>query len=76
MLMGSDKATVCMEGIRGAIRKVWQSSPATMTTARRSAAANNPAYAKTIFIGFDGNITAAQSILDGGETMTAQSGYD
>ena len=29
------------------------------------------------FIGFDGNITAAQSILDGGETMTvAQSGYD
>ena len=26
---------------------------------------------------FDGNITAAQSILDGGETMTvAQSGYD
>ena len=41
------------------------------------AAANNPAYAKTIFIGFDGNITAAQSILDGGETMTvAQSGYD
>ena len=41
------------------------------------AAANNSAYAKTIFIGFDGNITAAQSILDGGETMTvAQSGYD
>ena len=34
------------------------------------AAENNPAYANTIFIGFDGNLTAAQSILDGGETMT------
>ena len=48
-----------------------------VSIAAARAAANNPAYAKTIFIGFDGNITAAQSILDGGETMTvAQSGYD
>ena len=41
------------------------------------AAEGNPAYENTIFVGFDGNITAAESILAGGETMTvAQSGYD
>lgn len=40
-------------------------------------AQKNPAYKNTIFVGFDGNVTAAQSILEGGETITvAQSGYE
>lgn len=40
-------------------------------------AEGNPAYEDTIFVGFDGNISAVESILDGGETITvAQSGYD
>ena len=76
----ADKATVCMEGImqshpEGLAIIACHNDDCAIAAAR--AAANNPAYAKTIFIGFDGNITAAQSILDGGETMTvAQSGYD
>ncbi|MDO4616212.1 MAG: sugar ABC transporter substrate-binding protein [Lachnospiraceae bacterium] len=41
------------------------------------AAAGNEAYKDTVFVGFDGNISAAESILEGGETLTiAQSGYD
>ena len=76
----ADKATLCMEGImqshpEGLAIIACHNDDCAIAAAR--AAANNPAYAKTIFIGFDGNITAAQSILDGGETMTvAQSGYD
>ena len=76
----ADKATVCMEGImqshpEGLAIIACHNDDCAIAAAR--AAANNPAYAKAIFIGFDGNITAAQSILDGGETMTvAQSGYD
>ena len=76
----ADKATMCMEGImqshpEGLAIIACHNDDCAIAAAR--AAANNPAYAKTIFIGFDGNITAAQSILDGGETMTvAQSGYD
>ena len=76
----ADKATVCMEGImqshpEGLAIIACHNDDCAIAAAR--AAANKPAYAKTIFIGFDGNITAAQSILDGGETMTvAQSGYD
>ena len=80
MSLVADKATVCMEGImqshpEGLAIIACHNDDCAIAAAR--AAANNPAYAKTIFIGFDGNITAAQSILDGGETMTvAQSGYD
>ena len=76
----ADKATLCMEGImqshpEGLAIIACHNDDCAIAAAR--AAANNPAYANTIFIGFDGNLTAAQSILDGGETMTvAQSGYD
>ena len=76
----ADKATLCMEGImqshpEGIAIIACHNDDCAIAAAR--AAENNPAYANTIFIGFDGNLTAAQSILDGGETMTvAQSGYD
>nr|WP_297282897.1 sugar ABC transporter substrate-binding protein [uncultured Agathobaculum sp.] len=76
----ADKAANCMEAImqnhpEGLAIICCHNDDCAIAAAR--AAENNPAYANTIFVGFDGNITAAESILDGGETITvAQSGYD
>lgn len=48
-----------------------------MAVAAARAAKENPAYANTIFLGFDGQISAAQSILDGNLSMTtAQNPYN
>lgn len=76
----ADKAANCMEAImqnhpEGLAVICCHNDDCAIAAAR--AAESNPAYANTIFVGFDGNITAAESILDGGETITvAQSGYD
>ena len=60
----ADKATVCMEGImqshpEGLAIIACHNDDCAIAAAR--AAANNPAYAKTIFIGFDGNIIPQHS---------------
>ena len=48
-----------------------------MAVAAARAAKNNPAYDNTVFLGFDGQISAAQAILDGELSMTtAQNPYD
>ena len=76
----ADKAANCMEAImqnhpEGIAVVCCHNDDCAIAAAR--AAEGNEAYANTIFVGFDGNISAAESILDGGETITvAQSGYD
>ena len=76
----ADKAAVSMEAImqnhpEGVAIICCHNDDCAIAAART--AEGNPAYENTIFVGFDGNITAAESILDGGETITvAQSGYD
>lgn len=76
----ADKAANCMEAIiqnhpEGIAVICCHNDDCAIAAART--AASYPAYANTIFVGFDGNITAAESILEGGETITvAQSGYD
>lgn len=48
-----------------------------MAMAAARAAKGNPAYAKTVFLGFDGIQSACTAILNGGLTMSvAQQGYD
>lgn len=48
-----------------------------MALAAARTAADNPAYANTIFLGFDGQQSAVQAVLDGELTMTAaQNNYD
>ncbi len=76
----ADKAANCMEAIMqnhpdGIAIVCCHNDDCAMAAART--AQGNPAFENTIFVGFDGNVSAAQSILEGGETMTvAQSGYD
>lgn len=76
----ADKAANCMEAIMqnhpdGIAIVCCHNDDCAMAAART--AEGNPAFENTIFVGFDGNVSAAQSILEGGETMTvAQSGYD
>ena len=48
-----------------------------MAMAAARTAADNPAYANTIFLGFDGQQSACQAVLDGELTMTAaQNNFD
>lgn len=48
-----------------------------MAMAAARTAKDNPAYANTIFLGFDGQISACQAVLDGDLTMTAaQNNFD
>lgn len=48
-----------------------------MAIAAARVAKTNPAYAKTIFLGFDGQESACQAVLDGRLTMTAaQNNFD
>ncbi len=76
----ADNAVTCMEAIiqnhpEGIAVIGCVNDDCAIAAAR--AAAGNDAYKDTVFVGFDGNISAAESILEGGETLTiAQSGYD
>lgn len=48
-----------------------------MACAAAKAAADNSAYANTIFLGFDGSTSACQAVIDGSLTLTcAQQPYD
>jgi ribose transport system substrate-binding protein len=76
----ADKAVSSMEGImqnhpEGIAIICCHNDDCAMAAAR--AAQGNEAFKNTVFVGFDGNSTACQSVLDGVETMTvAQGGYE
>ncbi|MDO4175419.1 MAG: sugar ABC transporter substrate-binding protein [Eubacteriales bacterium] len=75
----ADQAVTCMEAImqthpEGVAIIVCNNDEMAMSAART--AADNAAYANTIFCGFDGILSACESILDGEETMSvAQDPY-
>ena len=76
----ADQAVTCMEAIMSnhpeGIAIICANND-DMAVAAAKTAKDNPAYANTIFLGFDGQITAAQAILDGELTMTtAQNPYN
>ena len=76
----ADKAVTCMEAImenhpEGIAIIYTHNDDMAMAAAR--AAEGNEAYENTIFCGFNGDVTACEDILDGGETMTiAQEAYN
>lgn len=76
----ADKAVNSMEAImqnhpEGIAIIVCHNDDCAMAAAR--AAQDNEAYKNTIFVGFDGNSSACESVLNGEETMTvAQGGYE
>jgi len=76
----ADKAVNCMEAIiqnhpEGIAIICANNDDMAMAAAR--AAKGNPAYEKTVFIGFDGIQSACNAILAGDETMSvAQEAYD
>lgn len=75
----ADQAVTCMEAImqnhpEGIAVICANNDDMAMAAAR--AAAGNPAYENTVFLGFDGIQSACQSILDGELTMSVcQQGY-
>lgn len=76
----ADKAVTCMEAImqnhpEGIAVICANNDDMAMAAAR--AAKDNPAYAKTVFVGFDGIQSACNAILADEETMSvAQQGYE
>lgn len=76
----ADKAVTCMEAIiqnhPDGIAIVYANND-DMAIAAAKTAADYEAYDNTIFLGFDGGISACESILEGQETMSvAQEAYD
>lgn len=70
----ADKAVTCMEGIMNRFPDgvaIICANNDDMALAAARTAAGNPAYANTIFLGFDGQQSAVQAVLDGELTMTA-----
>ena len=78
----ADKATNEMEGImsthpEGVAIICANNDDMALAAANAAAKAGHEGYKNTIFLGFDGQIPAAQAILDGKMTMsTAQNPYD
>ena len=78
----ADKATTCMEGImsshpEGIAIICANNDDMALAAANAAAKGGLDTYKNTIFLGFDGQIPAAQAILDGKMTMsTAQNPYD
>ena len=78
----ADKATTCMEGImsshpEGIAIICANNDDMALAAANAAAKAGLDTYKNTIFLGFDGQIPAAQAILEGKMTMsTAQNPYD
>lgn len=70
----ADLAVTCMEAIMNKFPDgiaIICSNNDDMALAAARTAASNPAYANTIFLGFDGQQSAVQAVLDGELTMTA-----
>ena len=76
----ADQAVTAMEAIMNKYPNgiaIICSNNDDMAMAAARAAAENPAYANTIFLGFDGQQSACQAVLDGELTMTAaQNNFD
>ena len=76
----ADQAVTCMEAIMSNHPEgvaIICANNDDMAVAAAKTAQGNEAYKNTIFLGFDGQITAAQSILEGNLTMTtAQNPYN
>jgi len=76
----ADQAVTCMEAImqnhpEGLAIICANNDDMAMAAAR--IAAGNEAYKNTVFLGFDGQVTTCESILNGEQTMTvAQHGYE
>lgn len=69
----ADKAVVAMEAIMQKFPEgiaIIVANNDDMAAAAARVAKENPAYEKTIFVGFDGNKAACESILAGGQTMS------
>lgn len=69
----ADQAVTCMEAImqkhpEGIAMIVCNNDDIAIAAAK--AASGNPAYKKTIFVGFDGIISACEAILQGKETLS------
>lgn len=67
-------AVTCMEGIMNKFPDgvaIICSNNDDMALAAARAAADNPAYANTIFLGFDGQKSAVEAVLNGELTRTA-----
>lgn len=75
----ADQAVACMEAIMQKFPEgiaIICANNDDMAMAAARAAENNPAYANTIFVGFDGIQSACKAILAGQETMSvAQDAY-
>lgn len=76
----ADQAVTCMEAIMNKFPDgvaIICANNDDMAMAAARTAADNPAYANTIFLGFDGQQSACQAVLDGELTMTAaQNNFD
>ena len=76
----ADQAVTCMEAVMSKFPDgvaIICSNNDDMAIAAARTARNNPAFANTIFLGFDGQISACQTVLDGDLTMTAaQNNFD
>ena len=78
----ADKATTCMEGImsshpEGIAIICANNDDMALAAANAAAKAGLESYKNTIFLGFDGQIPAAQAILEGKMSMsTAQNPYN
>ena len=78
----ADKAVTCMEGImsnhpEGIAIICANNDDMALAAANKAAEVGLEGYKNTIFLGFDGQIPAAQAILDGKMTMsTAQNPYN
>ena len=76
----ADLAVTAVEGIMGKFPDgvaIICSNNDDMAIAAASTAKKNPAYANTIFLGFDGQLSACEAIANGELTMSAaQNNYD
>ncbi len=76
----ADLAVTAMEGIMGKFPDgvaIICSNNDDMAIAAASTAKKNPAYTNTIFLGFDGQLSACEAIANGELTMSAaQNNYD
>ena len=78
----ADKATTAMEAIiqnhpEGVAIICSNNDDMIQAAARAAAASGNDAWANTVFLGFDGTLSACESILAGEETMSvAQMAYE
>ncbi len=78
----ADKATTAMEAViqnhpEGIAIICANNDDMVQAAARAAAASGNDAWANTVFLGFDGTLSACESILAGEETMSvAQMAYE